>query len=250
MPALMRASEKLLDRDFFWFEDDFTEGLNTVATTGKWKLITIVGTATATVGSQIGGVVTLDPGAVTDTHGGVLAQQHEVFEFSFDKPIIMEAEVQFTEANTDDAIVFVGLVNDAANTTMGDGTTGVAATDAVGFYKVDSATSDPTLWKVYVESGNSVKVDVVLNAANSLDKLPHVAGSSAFQVLKAEVRPITATSADVVFFINGIAVYKAAGIDLSAGSNKQMQFAAVVRNGGGNQQTLKLDRVAVGQKRV
>lgn len=243
---LIEFPDALLRRDYHGFWDDFT----CTRDAAEWAVVAAAaGTPTGVVGDAAGGIMTLATGAATDNHGGFLERPVEEFKAAADKPLVFEARVQYTEAATDDANVFVGLIDAVAATSLADDGAGIAATGAFGFYKLDSLPAgSTTLWRAYVECNNVVLADVILNATNALDKTAHVAGTaSAYQVLRIEVIPITATYGDVRFFIDGVLVYKYSGDILTSATELQVAFG--LKNGGATQETLKIDYATCWQKR-
>lgn len=185
------------------------------------------------VGDEVGGVITITTGG-TDNNEAMWKSTKELFKFANNKPLVFEARVQFTEANTDDANVFVGLADAAgANLMVDDGGGSKSSYSGVAFLKVDGATR----WSIQSSVGSS-KTTTDLTATNSIDKTAKTAGSSSYQTLRIEFIPISSTEADVNFWIDGVQVGKHS---LTYTSATEMQAALYIKAGGSNSEVLKAD---------
>lgn len=180
---------------------------------------TIVGSDAA------GGILQLNPsdGTVADNDETYLKRTQETFKFAENKPIYFGAYVKFTEANTDDANVFVGMKDAiAANTIVDNG--GMATSfSGMAFYKKDGETQ----WRAIVSLG-STQSEVLLSAANTVTKQGYTAGGS-YQKLEIEFQPKTSALADIVFRIDGTVVYKF--VDFTYTSATEMQAGFGMKNG-------------------
>lgn len=191
-----------------------------------------------------GGILVLNPsdGTVADNDETYLKRTQETFKFADGKPIHFAAYAKFTEANTDDANVFIGMKDAiAANTIVDNG--GMATSfSGMGFYKKDGETK----WRVIASLG-STQTDVLLSSANTLGKLDYVAGGS-YQKLECEFRPFSSTLAEIVFRIDGVDVYKIA--EFTYTSATEMQAGVGMKNGADtNVETLYVDWISAWQLR-
>lgn len=191
-----------------------------------------------------GGILVLNPsdGTVADNDETYLKRTQETFKFAADKPIHFEAYVKFTEANTDDANVFVGMKDAiAANTIVDNG--GMATSfSGMGFYKKDGETQ----WRIIASLG-STQTDVLLSSANTIQKVGYTAGGS-YQKLECEFRPISSTLAEIIFRIDGTDVYKIA--EFTYTSATEMQAGVGMKNGADtNVETLYVDWISAWQLR-
>lgn len=235
LPPLLRL------RDYHYIEDDFTRDVDAA----EW-VATLTDSGTAAVGDAAGGilVLTASDGSVADNDEAYVESPNETFKVVANKPIVFEALVQFTEANTDDANILVGLADAVGANSLVDDGAGVAAACCFVFYKVDGA----TLWRVRVEVNSVALADAELTAANSLDRLAHTAGTaSAYQRLRIEIQPLASADGEARFFIDGVLVYKYRGDIITSGT--EMQIGLGVKNGGANNQTLNVDYVSCIQRR-
>ena len=127
------------------FSDDFNE----LVTGDRWTSIAADTGASVAMTDAVGGRVALVTGA-TDNNEAYIHTTSELFLPAANKPILVRAQLQFAEANTDDANVIFGLINAAAANDLQDNGAGPRASyDGAVFYKVDGGTR----WQV--ESSNA-----------------------------------------------------------------------------------------------
>lgn len=188
-----------------------------------------------------GGRVALTTGA-TDNNEAYLGTSQEVFLFANDKPLVFEARLQYAEANTDDANLYVGLMDAvAANALVDDGGGPKASFSGAGFYKIDGGTR----WQV-ISSLAANRTVTDLTAVNTLTKLAYTAGGSSFVTLRIEFMPLSSTSADVIFYINGVNVVKH---QLTYTNATEMDAVVGVKAGGANSEVVTVDYIACYQTR-
>jgi hypothetical protein len=183
-------------------------------------------------------------GTVADNDEAYIESANEVFKFAADKPLLFEARVQFTEANTDDANILVGLLDAVgANSLQDNGAGPPASYSGATFFKVDGG----TVWQCET-SVTTTQTTTELTAANvnNLAKRAVTAGGAAYQTLRIEYMPYSATNAYVTFFVDGVAV---AQHDYVFTSATEMQIGLGVKNGGANLETLNVDYVVCSQER-
>jgi len=145
----------------------------------------------AAVADGAKGILAITPsdGTVADNDETYIKSTIEIFKFAAGKPLLFEALVQFTEGATDDANVIVGVKDAvAANTLLDDGGGPAASYSGAVFFKVDGG----TLWQV--ESS--------IAGAQTTSTTDVTAGGAAYQKLRLEYRPISATQGEVVYFID------------------------------------------------
>lgn len=237
MKLLTVPDEVPARRHAFFIDDDFA----TYVDAALWTKLAADIAATVAAADAVNGVVELTTGP-TDNNEAAISTTKKVFDFADDKPHELEASVQYAEAATDDANVFVGFISAAAANTMQDNGAGPAADfDGCGIFKVDGGTN----WKVVVSDGTTQTI-VELTKANSLDGSAKTAGGSAQQRLAIRVAPKSATKADVTFFIDDALVWKET--DWAFGTDA-MFARAYVKAGGATSEVLKVDRFYAGKKR-
>lgn len=238
MKALTLPEELLLGRRMYGFFDHFTWYITAHNFT---TVVSDVGTVA--VGDGANGIVVLTPsdGTVADNDEAYLKGANEVFKFAADRPTIVEALVQFTEANTDDANIIFGLKDAVAADTLLDNGGGPAASySGMVFFKVDGGTN----WQCE-HSIAGTQNTVELTAANSLTKRAITAGGASYQKLRIESRPYTSTKHDVLFFVDDVLVCSMK--DQVYTNATEMQFCLGVKNGAGNLETLNCDYAAAYQ---
>lgn len=188
-----------------------------------------------------GGIVTLTTGG-TDNNECYLLTTKELFLFADSKPLIFLARLKFTEANTDDANVCMGLMNAVgADSILDDGGGPKASYSGAVFFKEDGATR----WQTE-SSLAGTQVTTPLTAANSLDKTLKSSNDAAYHIYQIEVNPISTTEAEVNFFIDGVHVAKHS---LTYTSATEMNAFVGVKAGGANSEVVYVDYVAAVQLR-
>ena len=234
-------TQLLQTRNQFSITDDFTRDVDSA----DW-VTTLTDTGTASVGDAAGGILALVPSdaTVADNDEAYVESANEVFKFAADKPLLFEAKVQFTEANTDDANILVGLMDAvAANALVDDGAGPKSSYSGAVFFKVDGG----TVWQA--ETSNSTTqttTELTASNANNLANKAITAGGAAYQTLRIEYMPYSATNAYVSFFVDGVLCAQHDYIFTSA---TEMQLAFGVKNGGANNETLNVDYVSCTQSR-
>lgn len=224
----------------FGFFDDF----EWMITAHRWTSV-LTDSGTASVGDAAGGICALVPsdGTVADNDEAYLKSTAEIFKFAAGKPIMVEARLQFTEINTDDANIIFGIKDAvAANTLLDNGAGPAASYSGAVFFKEDGQ----TLWSVEKSIG-ATQVTAQLTAANSLTKQAYTAGGASYQTLRIEAKPHGGGSMDVEFWIDGVLVYKIK--DTTYASATEMQVFAGVKNGDTNLETLNVDYIEAWQLR-
>jgi hypothetical protein len=206
---------------------------------------TATDSGTVTVADAATGKVSLaaSDGSVVDNDETYLESTKETFLIADNKPIHFKARVQFTEANTDDANIFVGLASAvAANLLVDDGAGPRASGNIVGFYKVDGGTK----WQVYSRNGSDV---------NTHDS-GVTAGGASYQELEftVENQGDGSSNVKIAFWIDGVPVFNSDTNRqrlhlLPITSSTEMQVGLGVKNGGANLETLVTDFVYAAQLR-
>jgi hypothetical protein len=235
LPELLRL------RNQFTIQDDFLRDVDSA----DW-VTTLTDSGTASVGDAAHGIIALvaSDGTVADNDEAYIESANEVFRFTADKPLLFEARVQFTEANTDDANILVGLLDAVgANSLQDNGAGPPSSYSGAVFVKTDGG----TVWQTET-SNSTTQTTNELTAANvnNLAKRAVTAGGAAYQTLRIEYMPYSATNAYVTFFVDGVAV---AQHDYVFTSATEMQIALGVKNGGANLETLNVDYVSCSQER-
>ena len=236
----VRMPQSLIERDVFGFFDDF----EWFVSIHRWtKIVTDVAGGVGIVGADaVQGRLTVGTEDATDNDEVYLKTSNEIFLFANNKPLFFEARVQYAEANTDDANVFVGFMNAiAANSLIDDGAGPQASFSGFGFYKVDGGTR----WQL-ISSLATTRTTTDLTAALSLDRVAKTAGGAAFTVLRAEGLPYSSTDMKVDFFIDDVHV---GSHNLVYTSATEMNWGIGLKNGGGTAELLLCDYAAVFQQR-
>lgn len=234
MSILARMPRVLLEAiDSYGFVDDFLWYISPHLWTST---LTDSGTCSITTGA--GGIVALVPsdGTVADNDEAYMATTNAVFKPQQSKPCFHEFLVQFTEANTDDANIAVGLASSvAANLIVDDGAGMRTSGTVLAIYKVDGE----TVWRCVSRNGSSYTVSQSTTTA----------GGSAYQRLSIEVVDVIGQVATIAFLVDGQylkdSTYPTQIIKhtLDLTSLAAAQAFAGVKNGSANLETLNVDYV-------
>lgn len=219
------------ERLYAGFSDDFTYE------SGRWTTVA-TDSGTTTISAQRDGVIALAPsdGTVAD-NDEVYLHTAEIFLFEAGKPILVEARLQFSEANTDDANVLFGLMDAvAANSILDDGGGPKASYSGAVFFKVDGGTT----WSVENSIAGTQKT-TNLDGDQPIAGSAQTAGGASFQRLRIESRPITSTKHDVLFWIDGVLVAKHK--DQPLASATEMSVVVGAKNGGANNESIVVDQI-------
>lgn len=205
MARLLKLPEEALMMSLrHGFFDDF-QGFLTATSTAKYTVVTAADGSVTQKDSRPGGVAIVS--AVASAAGNedcYLVREAETFCPAADKPLSFGALVQATEDDTNQNNLFVGLTNAAAvDLLVNDGAGPKTSGTSLAFYKVDGGLN----WWIHASLG-STQTKVELTAANSLDGVAHVGSGSAAQLLEIDFLPKNGTQADVIYKIDGVAVYK------------------------------------------
>jgi len=236
MKGLLLPEAATLYSRTFGFVEHF-DGLNSA----RWTS-TLTDSGTAAVGDEVGGVVTLSPsdGTVADNDEAYISTK-EIFKIAAGKALNVGGLVQFTQAATNAANVYFGLMDAVgANALQDNGAGPKASFSGAGFFAKDGSLN----WHVIYSDGATQTI-AELSATNSLNKQANVAASAAFQLLEIDIVPKTSALCDVVFKINGSTVYKM--LDRTYANATETSAMVGVKNGTAAQQALKCDAVAAHQ---
>jgi hypothetical protein len=197
-----------------------------------WTALNDSGTGTNTLDATAGGqysVVT----AAADNDYHFLVGDAKNWVVADNKPLWFEARLKYTEANTDDANLFVGLSSDIAATVMGDNGAGPPASySGVNFHKLDGGTA----W--LCETSNA--------GVQTTTTTTTTAGGGTFVRLGFHVDTGDGTTAIVTFFIDGVRV---AQHKMTLASLAAMGVVAGIKAGAGNAETVTLDYLRCVQQR-
>lgn len=223
------------------FEEGFVSG-------GKFtSLAADAGSAVASVSTGTGGTLTLTTGG-TDNNEAAIFTTNNVFLFAANKPIAFATRIKYTEANTDDANVAVGLMNAVgANALVDDGAGPKASFSGIIFYKVDGETT----WRAVASIGTTrtgpkgSTSNILLDANGSLDGLTKTPGGGSYQWLEINVVPFSTTKARADLFIDGVQVQS---IEFTYTSAVNMMAFVYVKAGGANSEVVTVDFLGAEQK--
>ena len=198
-------------------------------------------TAPAIVTGGTGGRLTMASGTTDNNEVGPIGTNAN-FKILADKGLLVEGKIQFAEANTSAANVFVGLSSLAAANQLKDDGAGPDATvsqTTIGIYKVDGETA----WRCVSQKATTQTVTLSTTTA----------GGSADQTLRICVQPVDATTAEVTFFVDGVALRDSNGVvikhSLTMTSAAAMKKVIYLKGGSTTSETLVADYFYAGQMR-
>jgi hypothetical protein len=169
----------------------FMDHMDHLVDADRWTKIA-TDSGTLVVGDAQGGILTITPsdGSVADNDEAYLHTTNELFIFDADRPMMCEALIQYSEANTDDANIMFGFVSGAgANSIQDNGAGPPASYSGAVIHKVDGGT------KWVCESS--------VGATQTTETSDETAGGATFQRLRIEVHTGRGTNkVDIAFFID------------------------------------------------
>jgi len=214
-------------------------------TSGGLFTTTADGAASATVGNTSFGVITLAAVDNTINRQVYVATTNSIFLIQNNHNLVIEEYIQFTEAATNKANVAIGFMSGVGLASLLDATGEPKAswTGAI-IYKVPGGTK----WKTASSVGTT----------SNVSQSDTVAGGSSFAALKIEIEPVSATVAEVTYYVNDVQLKTAGGRpgtslikdQLTYTSAAQMQAFIALKNGSGNAETLLCDYLAWEQLRA
>lgn len=239
----MRTLQPNADFDYRRLEyvedDDFQQYV-----TGDSLTLVASDSGTAAVQDAAGGVILISPsdGTVADNDETYLKGTKETFLFAADKPLEFRSRLKFTEANTDDANVIVGIKDAvAANTLQDNGAGPPASYSGAVFFKVDGG----TVWWFETSIGTSQVTTQIADVAN--------AGDGTYREFAILFRPITATTGEIVPLIDGVQCRDTNGVPIKHAitftNATEMQRCVGAKNGDTNHEQLYVDYIRCRQLR-
>jgi hypothetical protein len=230
---LLELPDALKNRRLHGFFDDFHWYISPHLFT---SLAADAGVTAPAVGDAAGGILTMATGA-TDNNEVAARTTSEVFLFAADRPAVVEACVQWAEANADDANVAVGWADAfGADLLVDNGAGPKASFSGALLYKVDGE----TVWRFCTSLGTT----------RTVTQLADPAGGSAYQTVRIEAREQGAV-VELVPFVGGKQCLDAAGRPvkhtITLGSPTEMHAGVYLKAGGANSETLRVDYLAAYQ---
>lgn len=223
------------------FEDEFGS-----YTSGQfWTSLASDGGVTAPVGVDAEwGRVSMAT-AATDNNEVMVRSTNEIALFQADGSFMFQSLIQFTESNTDDANVAVGMANAAGADLLSDNGGGDNINSSgVLIFKVDGE----TVWRCASE----------INGTIVETQSDQTAGGASFQMLSIIGRPVDGTNYEFTYFLDDKALTTTAnGITrpirhrLAYASATEMRLVAgYIKAGSASEETLLIDYCAFTAVRV
>ncbi|MES2342309.1 MAG: hypothetical protein V4597_11570 [Pseudomonadota bacterium] len=214
-------------------------------TSGGLFTTTTGGSATATAGNSTFGILTLAAIDSSLNREVYVATTNALFALTASHNLYAECFCQFAEANTNKANVAFGFMNSVGAASMQD-TTGEPKTTFSGavIYKVPGG----TVWKTCSSVGTTQTVTTSTTTA----------GGAAYHRLAIEINPVSATLAEVTYWVDDVQLQAAGGRpgqslikdQLTYTGAVNMQLFACLKNGSTTPETLLVDYMAWEQLRA
>ncbi len=177
------------DRRHFTVGDDFTE----YTTGGRWTSVT-TGSATIAAGDGPGGILTISAIDSTNNRDVYIKLTNQVFKFQSGAPLIAEARIQYTEANTNSCNIIFGFMDTVgANSLVDDGAGPKTSYSGAVIFKVDGGVTGTPTWKTQSSLAAVQTTTLTSTGANG----------SAYQTLRIECKPVSSTLLEVSYFVDG-----------------------------------------------
>jgi hypothetical protein len=191
---------------------------------------TISDTGAVTIDTAVGGILHLDTSTTAADNDEVyVGSTYKTYKLAAGKDLWFEAEVKFTEANTDDANIIVGLSSlYAANTLQDNGGGPPANYDGIVFFKVDGG----TVWQGETSDGSASQTTLTNLGTRS---------SGTYTRLGIFVDG----TSKVTFYING----SSAGTTTTTLPDDEVGLVFGAKAGGANEEDLLVDWFRVVQLR-
>ena len=178
----------------------------------------------------------------TDNNEIMCRSTNEIALFQADGTFIFESRIQWTEVNTDDANVAVGMADAAAANLLSDdgGGDNIAGSGAL-IFKVDGG----TVWRCACEINGTIVETASIQTA----------GGAAYQLLSIEGRAVDATNYEITYFLDGAALTDASNDPIKhtiayASATEMRLVPGYVKAGGATAETLNIDFVYYCARRV
>ena len=219
--ARVRTEVNFFD-DFFWY-----------ITPHFWTSLAADGGVTAPAQQDAEHGTVQMATAATDNNEVMVRSTNEIALFQADASMIFESRIQYTEANTDDANVAVGMVDAAgANVLSDDGAGDNINSSGVLIFKVDGE----TVWRAACEiNGTIVETQSV-----------QTAGGASYQTLRIIGKPVSGVDYEFTYFVDNVQLTDSNNRPIkhrlaSASATEMRLVAGYIKAGSANSETLNID---------
>ena len=185
-----------------------------------------------------GGVMllTASDGSVADNDEAYVGLTAKIFTIAARQPLVFEAQVLTTEANTDDQNTMIGFSStNAANMLVDDGAGPPSSYTGAVFFKTDG----DTVWQCETSKSTTQTTTRLVAGTTYTQDGAILSLSTSWQKLRIEILPKNGiTACDVTFQIDGktVAVHK--DVDFSSAAAMSPVFG--IKNGGANNEFLRV----------
>lgn len=236
MANVARRPSWLDEKDNWFIDDEFLYYVDG----DLWTVLNADGGSAAEDADGVGGIFTMATGT-TDNDEVAIATSNELFLFVAGKPAWCYGRIQWSEANTDDANVAFGWADALGANLLSDngGGDNITNTGAL-IFKIDGETT----WRCASENNGTITESV----SNT------TAGGSSYQELEIEAQEFTTLACVITYKVDGVYLRDSTTNEvikhtLLYASATQMDFGVYAKAGGGNAETVNIDRLSGGQVR-
>lgn len=206
----------------------------------RWTSV-LGGSATAAVNDGVGGILTLSCVDSVQDREAYIKQTAQVFKFVNNQSIQVEAYLQYTEANTNEACVAFGLMSAVGAGSM---------QNASGLDEPKTNFSGAVIYKV--PGGTQWKTCSSLGTTQIKNQSDTTAGGTAYTRLTILIEPVSSTLAEITYFVDGNQLKTTGGRpgtskikdELTYTGAVNMQLFACVKNGSTSPEVLNIDYFA------
>lgn len=213
---------------------------------GNEYTTTTAGSGAASVGSGADGILTYSPTDSTQNREVYVATTNAIFAITANKALMCEFMIQYTEQNTNQAIIAVGFGSGVGSAYM-QNTTGAPPSSFTGaiIYK----TPGSLVWQTCSSVGSTQNLNTSTQTTQP--------ANNAYQILRIEIMPVSSTIAEVTYYVNDVQLLLAGGRpgqnyikdQLTYTGAAAMQLFGCCKNGSTTPEQLKEDYRFWEQKR-
>ena len=235
---LLQQPEWHRTRDQFDFFDDFM-----VLDTTYWTILEADSGAESDIDADgQGGLHTLTTGATDNNEAAI--ESAESFLINASRPIMIEARLKYTEANTDDANVAFGLTEAPGPNLILDDSAGFKTTaDGAAIYKIDGETT----WRTISSNATTQTKTISSNTA----------GGGSYEVLTIKIEPFSTSKALVTYCVDGEQLRSSTASagqpnisdEVAISGMEELALFVYVKAGSGNSEVVTIDYVGASQLR-
>lgn len=179
----------------------------------------------------------------TDNNECAVKLTNKMLKFLASKEIVLEGLIQYAEANTNTANVAFGSADAIGANLIADNGGAIAVTDGLLIYKKDG----DTVWSFHTEingAGDSGSMGYSSSGWNESTSTTTAGGSNA-QLLRIDLKPISATVFQARPYVDGKQLVTTSGVPIMhqvvLGTSIDQTFGVYAKTGAGNAENIYVD---------